>query len=266
MAGVMDSRGPASNITRHSPPRVGFPRAASFGGPPTAAKWTTWLRSVERWRRQTAAANHGNGNGNGNGSRPRIVIPIDYLAAITVASFQLDGHDVSNDHLMHALAHGVDRRQIRSRQSQRIRNHLAILRRITAGQRPGRDLRAAAVVRWYTSVSCGLSTTALDDTRLSRIDAVVRRMNSPQLRLQPAIQEIARLHVQLLTDPLMPSFNGILARLLLEYHLCRCGLPPVLFDPASDAAVVHSEPLLLGRLLDLIEAAFGMVIPAARVR
>ena len=59
-----------------------------------------------------------------------------------------------------------------------------------------------------------------------RLAALVERMNSPELRLQAGVQQVARLHAQLLADPLVPSFNGILARLLLRYHLGRCGLRP----------------------------------------
>jgi hypothetical protein len=81
-------------------------------------------------------------------------------------------------------------------------------------------------------------------------------MNSPQLRLGPALREIATMHVLLLADPFVPGFNGILARLLLRYHLGRCGLPPVLFDPAADAAHLASEATLLPRLLDLITESY----------
>jgi len=129
-----------------------------------------------------------------------------------------------------------------------------------AALRLGALLKAGGVVRWYTSVSCGLSTTSLDDATMGRIDAVARRINSPQLRLQPAVKEVARLHAQVLSDPIVPSFNGILARLLLRYHLGRCNLPPAIFAVDTQPVELSEEPSLLPRLLTAIDASYDMML------
>src|SRR5687768_2519832 len=159
-----------------------------------------------------------------------------------------------------ALARGGAARAFRSRQQQRVRNHVAILRHLESLLRRGGTLKSPDVVRWYTSVACGLSTTQLDEPTTARLDAVVRQINSPHLRLRPAVQGIARVHRQMLADPVVPSFNGILARLLLRYHLGRCGLPPVLFVPERDATVLLDEQRLLARLLELIDEAYAMML------
>ena len=63
---------------------------------------------------------------------------------------------------------------------------------------------------------------------------------------------MAALHVGLLSDPFVPGFNGILARFLLRYHMGRCGMPPVVFDPELDPERLRSPPKLEARLLELI--------------
>jgi hypothetical protein len=156
------------------------------------------------------------------------------------------------------VSHRSAVKNFRSRSTQRIRNHVAILRRIEKSLRAGATLTSQSVVRWYTSISCGLSLASLDETSLTRLDNFLRRINSPQFRLQPAITEIAHVHAQLNADPLVPSFNGILARLLLQYHLGRCGLPRVQFD-AADSAILKDEPRLLKRMLELVDSAYDML-------
>ncbi|HMO26104.1 MAG TPA: hypothetical protein PKB10_07525, partial [Tepidisphaeraceae bacterium] len=79
-------------------------------------------------------------------------------------------------------------------------------------------------------------------------------------RLQPAVQEIVSMHVQALADELVPSFSGIIARLLLHYHLGRCGLPPIAFDAATDGPLLLNEPQLLGRILTRIDESFDVLI------
>jgi hypothetical protein len=111
------------------------------------------------------------------------------------------------------------------------------------------------VIRWYVGVSAGLSTTGLDQPTAARVDDVVRRINSPQMRLQAALPEVASTHVRLLADPLVPSFNGILARLLLRYHLGRCNLPPVVFDPELDGRPASPEALAR-RLVELLDRSY----------
>ena len=102
------------------------------------------------------------------------------------------------------------------------------------------------------------------DAPAVRLEAIVRQVNSPHLRLGPAVQGIARLHHQMLADPVVPSFNGILARLVLRYHLGRCGLPPVLFVPEVDGAVMNDEPRLLARLLERVGESYALMLGAAQ--
>jgi hypothetical protein len=190
--------------------------------------------------------------------------PVAYLAAVTLSSFQLEGIPLNPAEVTQAVSHGAARKGFRSRSSQRIRNHVAILRRIEMSLRAGATLTSQTVIRWYTSISCGLSLAALDETNMARLDNVVRRINSPQFRLQPAITEIAHIHAQLNADPLVPSFNGILARLLLQYHLGRCGLPRVLFDASVDSTVMKDEPRLLRRILELVDSAYELMVTGGR--
>ena len=183
-----------------------------------------------------------------------------YFERATLVSFRLDGLQVNNAEVTHALARGAAGRACRSRSAQRVRNHVAVLRHVEALLRRGHPLQPAHVIRWYTSVACGLSSGRIDGQTAARIDQIASTMNSPHLRLWPAVQEIAGLHVRLLADPFVPGFNGILARVLLRYHLGRCGLPPVVFDPDADAPRMTSETALLPRLLDLILESYQLAI------
>jgi hypothetical protein len=211
--------------------------------------WRRWLRDIERKRRLAARSNSS-------------LAPLpDYLVRATSASFRLEGLDVSESDVAAALSGGRCARGLRSRQVQRLRNHAAILAHVETAVRAGKPLTSDGVVRWYTSVSCGLSTNDLDESAKGRIDGVARQINSPQLRPQPAVREVARLHAQILSDPLVPSFNGILARLLLRYHLGRCGLPPVVFAPDTPAACLAKEAALLPLLLTAIDASYDAVLP-----
>ena len=179
-----------------------------------------------------------------------------YFERASFVSFRLDGLQTSEAEVAQALARGAAVRACRSRSAQRVRNHVAVLRHVERLLRRGHPLQPGHVIRWYTSVACGLSCGHIDGQTSARIDHIASTMNSPQLRLWPAVREIAALHVRLLADPFVPGFNGILARLLLRYHLGRCGLPPVVFDPAVDSARVTNEAALLPRLLELILLAY----------
>ena len=77
--------------------------------------------------------------------------------------------------------------------------------------------------------------------------------------LSAAIPEIAGVYVGLLEDPLVPSFNGILARLLLRYHLGRCKLPAVVFDPEVDGRFASAEALVR-RLVELLNRSYDGVL------
>jgi hypothetical protein len=210
--------------------------------------WPALFRRLERKRRTLER----DGNPAGDAPAP---LPDNYYARATRASFRLDGLDVSDDELSDALGPGSDRPVLRSRQALRLRNHAAILHRIESDLAQGLALTADGVLRWYVAISAGLSTTRLDQATESRLEEVVRRVNSPQLRLQPALQEIAAAHLRLLADPLVPSFNGILARLLLRYHLGRCKLPAIVWDTTLDARPPDTAALLR-RLVEMLDESY----------
>lgn len=207
--------------------------------------WPRWLRGIERKRRVLAGKSPSN----------------DLLIReATLSSFRLEGIDASDADIEAAVTRTRNRRLFRSRQRTRIRNHLAILLSIERLLRKREALKASHVLRWYTVIGSGLSTASLALPGMIRIESVVRRINSPQMRLQPAILEIAKLHCDLLADAMFPSFNGILARLLLRVHLGHCGLPPVVFDPAIDGQRFGDANLLLPRLLELIDRSLDRLL------
>jgi hypothetical protein len=222
-----------------------------FGKVNLRIDWPRWLRLIQRKRRIAAKPD----------TKRSAPVPAEYFAIVTLSSFQLEGIPLNQSQVADAMTRSRAANQFRSRTSQRVRNHIAILRRIELSLRAGAALTSQTVLRWYTLISCGLSLAALDETSMTRLDNVVRRINSPQFRLQPAITEIAHVHAQLNCDPLVPSFNGILARLLLQYHLGRCGLPRVMLDPSADSTVLKDEPRLLKRILELVDSAYGMIKP-----
>jgi len=217
-----------------------------------AVEWGSWLRSLERKRRLLVRAEP---------PRPR-PLPADFFARATYSSFRLDRIDITQHEVIASLSGGHQRQSLRSRAAQRIRNHVSILHHVESSIRLGESLKSPVVMRWYTTIGCGLVTARLADAAIDRLDHVVRQINSPQLRLQAALADIARLHVQLLSDPLVPSFNGILARLLLRYHLGRVGLPPVIFDSDGDAPALLDEHMLLRRLLELIDNSYDLLLRA----
>ena len=224
----------------------------------SATEWPALLRRVER-KRRSLDRDHDGADPNAN------LIPSppdDYYLRATWASFRLEGLDVTEDELREALGPtSSDRPTLRSRQALRLRNHAAILHRIENDLQQGLTLTGDTVLRWYVGISAGLSTTSLDQATQARLDDVVRRVNSPQLRLQPALQEVAATHLRLLADPLVPSFNGILARLLLRYHLGRSRLPGVVWDPLADARP-RDAATVLRRLVELLDESFDRVLRA----
>ena len=216
---------------------------------PRPADWQNWIRLLERKRRAL-----------GVGESEHRKVPPGFFARLTVSSFRLEGLPVAEEQVTAAISHATGHRPVRTRLAQRIRNHVAILRGIQRWLANHQPLKSIAVVRWYTSVSCGLSTTALDEPTMDRLNEIVNRINSPPSRLPWAMQDVANLHARLMTDPLTPSFNGILARLLLCYHLGRCGLSPVAFDPTLDGPNLTDPPRLLKRLMELIDAGFSAML------
>src|SRR5258706_1598868 len=211
--------------------------------------WSAFLRRIERKRRllgRSPGAEH--------------VPPADdYYVRATYASFRLDGLEVGEAEVREALESGAERPMLRSRQDQRLRGHAAILHHIETDLRKGLPLTADGVMRWYTGISSGLSTTGLNQAATARLDEVVRRINSPQMRIQPAVRDIAGTDRRLLADPLVPAFNGILARLLLRYHLGRCKLPAVVFDAEVDRRLTSGEGMLR-RLVELLERSYDQLL------
>jgi len=183
----------------------------------------------------------------------------DYYYHATFSSFRLEGLDVSEHEVWDALGRGRMKSMLRSRQAQRMRNHAAILHHIETDLRDSLPLRTEGVVRWYTGISGGLSTTGLDHAAEGRLADVVRRINSPQMRIRAALREIAMTHSGLIAEPLVPAFNGILARLLLRYHLGRCGLPAIIFDPELDRKTRPLEELI-SRLVQLVDESLNALL------
>jgi hypothetical protein len=232
-------------LDRPAAPTRNAPVAAAPGGRASAA-WRDAARALLRSRQAAGRANRD----------PRGGTPSGFLERATCASFQMDGVPLAPEEFRAALAPGRPAGACRSRSARRVRNHVAILRRAESLLRRGQPLQPADVIRWYTSIASGLSSGGLDAGTVGRIDRVVSAVNSPRLRFWPAVQEVAALHVNLLADPFVPGFNGILARLLLRYHMGRCGLPPVVFDPVADPPRLASVSKLEPRLLELIVQSY----------
>ena len=233
-------------------------RPGDLGRGMTAAEidWDKWTRHIESRRRRLAKAHPFEGT----------LTSRAYLAEATYVSFRLDGLDVSETEVATAVATGVTRRIFRSRQAQRVRNHVALLREIDAQVLSGEALMPESVVRWYTSISCGLCPADPAEATQSRLIEQIHRINFPELRLSGAIQEIAKVHRGLLVDPLVPSFNGILSRLLLRHHLGRCGLPPIFFHPDTPTTALTHERILLPLLMELVENSYEVMLPSHAVK
>lgn len=223
------------------------PPPSSVAAADTDIDWTAWLRRADRKRRLAL--------------RPHApAIPHDYFLSATYSSFALADMNIAPSQVMEAVEASSSRRTFRSRQNQRIRNHIAILHQIESLLQFRRHLSVDTIVRWYTSLSCGLSTYPLDSMVVSRLHNITCDISTPQPRLRRAVTQIASLHLSLLTDPVFPAFNSILARLLLRYHLGRHSLPPVTFDPASDRTQLHTLPKLLPLLLTRLESSLDTLL------
>lgn len=186
--------------------------------------------------------------------------PESYFVLATCLSFGLEGIELSEREVLEAMNQGPMQRRFRSRKAQRIRNHLAILHGIEAALRQDSPLKISTVLRWYTMIGSGLSTTELSSQKIQRLEQAVGRINSPQFRLRPAIVDVARLHADLLADPLFPSFNGILSRLLLRYHLGRCGFAFALFDADAPLSELSDPRRLMPHLLRGLERGYDLLL------
>jgi hypothetical protein len=186
------------------------------------------------------------------------VLPRQLLVDLTVASFRMEQIAVKPDEVAQALAKATP---LRTRHQRRIRTHITILLQIYQALRKRTDLEPTQVLRWYTSLSGGLSIPDVDASCVARLTQCLRQINSPALRVQSAVKQIAAVHVRLLSDPVFPGFNGVLARLLLQYHLGRCLLPPVMFDAERDRSIASGEEAMAGRLTALIGEAYQRLFP-----
>lgn len=179
---------------------------------------------------------------------------LEFHGRSTLVSLRLEGMHISESEVVEALLKGGVRGDLRSRQTQMIRNHVAILLTQDLALQRQIPLSPATVLGWHAALCAGLPTPAMAETTLRRLEHVCRQVNSPPMRLQAAISNIADLHFRLLQDPLVSSFNGVISRLLLHYHLSRCDLPQVIFHQQADRLGFTDEHQLFLRLVVLIAA------------
>lgn len=188
--------------------------------------------------------------------RRRYALPrreeLAFLGKTTLSSLRMEGLQVAEADVVEALLKGGVQGDLRPRRAQLVRNHVAIQFQIERCIRNGVPLKPSAVLGWYASLCSGRPATGIDAGGMSCLEEVCRQVNSPPMQLQAAIADIAALHCRLLQDPLVPSFNGILARLLLRYHLGRCALPSVLFDEQTDQIRQPDQRRIYARLIVLL--------------
>ncbi len=229
------------------------PQQAPANAPPSGAL-AVLLRQVERQRRIVQQS----------GAIPRCCVSL--LTRITQASFELEDLCITAQELELARAPSTQPRRLRPLQVLRFRNHMAILRAIERSTERQEPIGPAAVLRWYTSISCGLSIAPVDEPRTARLERVLRRINSPNLRIQQAVPDACELHVCLMADPVFPGFNGLVSRLLLQYSLLRCGLTMVALDPARDCLRLRDPAALAPRLLELVLQSWDGLRPEPKSR
>jgi hypothetical protein len=190
---------------------------ASIVGPVTSSDLSDWVRIIDRAKHRVG--------------RPVWRLDDPRLFHFTHVSFCLEQLDLPRHETERVIARSYTHRGFRSRLSARLRNHAAILLRIERLLASGRDLRVDHLLQWYAGISAGLCSAMPAGPKIERLQQVLRRVNSPHMRIGSAVTEIASLHYEALTDALVPSFHGIIARLLLHYQLGRCGLLPPAFRP-----------------------------------
>lgn len=219
----------ASRVAMTDPSAVAkryLPRAG--GRPPT-------LATIDRAR--------------GRVPRTAWVMPRPFLVDATHASFAIEGIHASLEQVARAVGHQQRVRAFRSPLTHRIRAHASILRCCERLIATGRPLRVDHVVRWYTGLSAGVTSTPVESSDVRRrVDAAVSRLNAPTRRLARAIDEAVALYRELLRDPVVPGYGGIVARLMLNLQLGRSGLLPVIVDPAGDDGAPLDAAALLGLL------------------
>jgi len=184
--------------------------------------------------------------------RDQFVVSRRLVAEATAGSFRLGGIQIQAEVVRSTISHHSFG-HLRSRLQQRIRNHAGIFYQIERQLRLHVPLKVEGVIQWYTRLSAGLSTTMLAEPKVERLSQIVERINSPHPRVGPALNEIADTYFATTRDILIPSFGGILARLLLHYHLGRCGLRPVVLDGPDAPQLLERDGVLatLTRRLEL---------------
>lgn len=188
---------------------------------------------------------------------------LEFHGRVTLVSFRLERMRIGEAEVVECLLKGGVRGDLRSRQAQMVRNHVAILRHIELCLARASSVEPSVVLGWYASLCGGLAATGLDALGMRRLDLVCRQINSPPMRLHAAIADVSSLYSRLLQDPLVHSFNGIFARLLLRYHLGRCGLPQVVFDDETDFDLRRDERRLYRRLVVLLEERLRQISATA---
>src|SRR3954464_438423 len=153
---------PRSPVLRAPVRALGAPATAGADGRrPSSLDWPAWLRLIERKRRLFQRSN----------SVSPVAIPEQCFALATYSSFKIEDIAITEEDVVEGLRRrAAAQRRFRSRNVQRIRNHVAILRTIESALRLGQPLKTSAAVRWYTSISSGLSTTELGVERMGRLD------------------------------------------------------------------------------------------------
>jgi hypothetical protein len=183
-------------------------------------------------------------------------MPRPFLVDATSASFRIDGIPVTVGQVTRALGHRQSVRAFRSSLSHRLRMHAAILcglERLLANDAP---LQSGHLMSWYAGLSAGHGTAVgvAEDAR--RAAAIVARVNAPTPRLAAAIPEVVALYTEVIGNPIVPSYNGIVARLLMHVHLGRCGLLPVIVEPPDDGFARRA--LDAATLLDLLARRYDL--------
>lgn len=182
------------------------------------------MRDIEK-RRSEAISAVSESEGNGHD----IAHDLESAGRIAMASLRLEGIPLAEADVVETLLKSGVRGDLRNRQAQMIRNHVAIQLHIERCLKKRCLLKPAMVLGWYSSLSAGLPMVSLDAGRMRRLEDVCRRVNSPPMQLESAVRDIAQLYCNLISDALVPSFNGVLVRLIMRYHLGRCSLPRVIF-------------------------------------
>ena len=188
--------------------------------------------------------------------RNSIRVGASFIERSTHSSYQLDGVTLPPGAVREAMNARAGKWAMRPRTAQRIRNHASIQFQIERMLRRRIGLSAGTLVRWYTSLSTGLCGTQMQRSEVERLESVAARVNVTPHRVGAALDQVAALQVELLSEPVVPSFSGIFARLVLHMHLGRCGLPPVVMDSGVDSSVLKQPSRLSTKLAEMVARSY----------